>query len=82
MEQPDAGDVIQGTGGLRKLRFGDGRRGKGKRGGLRIIYFHWQAGAQFWLLTLYDKGEVVDLTQAQRKMLRDMVKREIGLRSR
>ena len=81
MEQPDAGDVIQGAGGLRKLRFGDGRRGKGKRGGLRVIYFHWQEGSQFWLFTLYDKDEVADLTQAQRRALRDMVKTEIGLRS-
>lgn len=37
-KNPEAGDVIQGTGGLRKLRFGDPRRGKGKRGGLRVIY--------------------------------------------
>ena len=81
MEQPHAGDVIQGTGGLRKLRFGDGRRGKGKRGGLRIIYFHWQEGAQFWLFTLYDKGEVADLTQAQRRALRDLVKTETSRRS-
>jgi len=38
MQRPDAGDVIKGTGGLRKLRFADRRRGKGKRGGLRVIY--------------------------------------------
>jgi len=36
---PKAGDVIAGTGGLRKLRFGDPKRGKGKRGGLRVIYY-------------------------------------------
>jgi hypothetical protein len=39
MKSPDAGDVIEGTGGLRKLRFADLRRGKGKRGGLRVIYY-------------------------------------------
>jgi len=39
MLNPEAGDVIQGTGGLRKLRFADSRRNKGKRGGLRIIYY-------------------------------------------
>lgn len=39
MRAPEAGVVIQGTGGLRKLRFADERRGKGKRGGLRVIYF-------------------------------------------
>jgi hypothetical protein len=37
MTNPAAGDVIEGTGGLRKLRFGDSRRSKGKRGGLRVI---------------------------------------------
>ena len=39
MLQPEAGDSIPGTGGLRKLRFADARRGKGKRGGLRVIYY-------------------------------------------
>jgi len=39
VENPQAGDVIRNTGGRRKLRFGDPRRGKGKRGGLRIVYF-------------------------------------------
>ena len=41
MLNPVAGVVIPGTGGLRKLRFGDERRGKGKRGGLRVIYYWW-----------------------------------------
>ena len=39
MKHPEAGDAIQGAGGLRKLRFADARRGKGKRGGLRVIYY-------------------------------------------
>jgi len=39
MQNPEAGDVIKGTGGLRKIRFADKRRGKGKRGGLRVIYY-------------------------------------------
>ena len=39
MANPEAGDVIEGTGGLRKLRQADPRRGKGKRGGLRVIYY-------------------------------------------
>ena len=44
MQNPLAGDVIEGTGGLRKLRQPDPRRGKGKRGGLRIIYYWWLGG--------------------------------------
>jgi len=42
MQSPNAGAAIEGTGGLRKLRFADMRRGKGKRGGLRVIYFWWE----------------------------------------
>ncbi len=58
MKDPEAGDVIEGPGGLRKLRFADARRGKGKRGGLRVIYYWWSAGVQFWLYALYDKDEM------------------------
>ena len=42
---PEAGDVMPGTGGFRKLRWADRRRGKGKRGGLRVIYYHLSADA-------------------------------------
>ena len=78
---PEAGDVIVGTGGLRKLRQADPRRGKGKRGGLRVIYFWWEAGRQFWLFTLYDKDEASDLTPSQRKLLKEMIKAELRTRS-
>jgi hypothetical protein len=77
MEAPEAGDEIPGTGGLRKLRFGDKRRGKGKRGGLRVIYYWWETGGQFWLFTLYDKDEVDDLTATERAALKKMVKVEL-----
>jgi hypothetical protein len=45
MSNPEAGRVIQGTGGLRKVRVPDPRRGKGKRGGLRVIYYWWLDGS-------------------------------------
>jgi hypothetical protein len=80
MADPGAGDVIQSTGGLRKMRFADARRGKGKRGGLRVVYFWWSAGMQFWLYTLYDKDELTDLTSGQRGILRDMLKAELEAR--
>ena len=54
---PEAGDVMPGTGGFRKLRWADRRRGKGKRGGLRAIYYYLSADAQIWLITLHDKGK-------------------------
>ena len=80
MENPEAGDVIEGTGGLRKLRHADPRRGKGKRGGLRVIYFWWEAGRQLWLYTLYDKDEMEDLSARDKKALKDMLKRELEAR--
>ena len=80
MRNPEAGDVIEGTGGLRKLRFGDARRGKGKRGGLRVIYYWWSAGRQFWLFTLYDKDEADDLTAREKKLLKDLLKAELEAR--
>jgi hypothetical protein len=55
------------------MRFADARRGKGKRGGLRVIYYWWDSGMQFWLFTLYDKDEMPDLTPLQRKALKAMI---------
>lgn len=80
MKQPEAGDLIPETGGLRKLRFADARRGKGKRGGLRVIYYWWDVGLQFWLFTVYDKDEMDDLTPQQRKTLKAMIKTELDAR--
>jgi hypothetical protein len=75
------GDVIQGTGGLRKVRFMDVRRNKGKRGGLRVIYYFWLGGAQFWLFTLYGKGEQDDLSFAQKKLLKQLLDAELKART-
>lgn len=80
MLNPEAGALIPGSGGLRKLRFPDERRGKGKRGGLRMIYYWWDAGLQFWLFTIYDKNETSDLTKAQRETLKQMIKHELEAR--
>ena len=80
MLDPAAGEIIQGAGGLRKMRFADERRGKGKRGGLRVIYYWWDSGSQFWLFTVYDKNEMTDLTANQREALSDMIKHELEAR--
>lgn len=80
MADPEAGDTIPDTGGLRKLRFADARRGKGKRGGLRVIYYWWDTGSQFWLFTVYDKDEMSDLTPAQRKTMKSLIKAELQAR--
>jgi hypothetical protein len=76
-EEPEAGDVITGTGGLRKLRHGDVKRGKGKRGGLRIIYYWWEPKKQFWLFTIYDKDELNDLSPKEKAMLKTLLKKEL-----
>lgn len=80
LKNPEAGDVIEGTGGLRKLRHGDSRRGKGKRGGLRVIYYWWDGGRQFWLFTLYDKDEMQNLSAEEKKLLKAMLKAELEAR--
>lgn len=80
VKNPEAGEVIEGTGGLRKLRHADFRRGKGKRSGLRVIYFWWDSGRQFWLYTLYDKDEMGDLSAKSKKALKEMLKFELEAR--
>ena len=77
LKNPEAGDVITGTGGLRKVRHGDASRGKGKRGGLRIIYYWWEPKRQFWLFTLYDKDELDDLSPKEKAELKTLLKQEL-----
>lgn len=55
MQRPDAGQVIPGTGGVRKLRWA--ATGMGKRGGLRIIYFWRVSASEIWMLTIYSKSQ-------------------------
>lgn len=80
MANPGAGDLIEGTGGLRKVRFGDARRGKGRRGGLRVIYYYWTGGPEFWMFTLFDKDEMSDVTPKQRAALKELLKGELKMR--
>lgn len=68
IEQPLAGDVIQGTGGLRKVRWSV--KGKGKRGGVRTIYLYVTERGHIHLLTIYAKNEMEDLTPTQKKVLK------------
>jgi putative transcriptional regulator len=55
------------------VRFADERRQKGKRGGIRVIYYRWFDGAQFWLFTLYGKDVQDDLSAAQKKVLKSLL---------
>lgn len=73
LRHPECGDVIQHTGGLRKVRFADPRRQKGKRGGIRVIYYWYVEKSHFLLFTLYDKNQQDDLTTPQRDILRQLL---------
>jgi hypothetical protein len=68
---PEAGDLIPGTGGLRKIRMA--ARGHGKRGGARVIYYYFASAAQIALLLAYAKNEAEDLTAAQKKVLKEVI---------
>lgn len=64
---PEAGDVIQGTGGVRKLRWG--KAGSGKRGGARVIYFYYRPDCPLYLLLAYAKAQASDLTPDEKKIV-------------
>ena len=68
--RPDAGDLIPGSGGVRKLRWA--AKGKGKQGGARIIYLYVVVAARIYLLRCYSKNEKTDLTQHEKKQLRQL----------
>ena len=78
---PELGDLMPGTGGFRKMRWADARRGKGRRGGLRIIYYHFASDRQIWLMTLYGKNEASDLTSQQKKALKVSIEKELAARA-
>lgn len=69
--RPEAGDLIRGSGGLRKIRWR--APGTGKRGGLRVIYYWDVPDDTFFMLVAYKKAKQEDLTQEQIKMLRRLV---------
>ena len=69
MENPNAGDVMPGCGGLRKIRTADPKRAKGKRGGARVIYLHVPLAKRFSLRDVYGKDEKDDLSAAEKKQL-------------
>ena len=70
VDHPDAGDVIPGSGGIRKLRWA--AKGKGKRGGARIIYLYLVVAARIYLMRCYAKNVKTDLTADEKKQLRQI----------
>jgi len=72
LASPDAGDVISGGSGLRKLRWS--AQGRGKRGGARVIYYRHVPGERIYLIYAYAKNVRTDLTHEQIKMLSQLMK--------
>lgn len=73
MANPEEGDLIPGSGGLRKLRWK--RKGMGKRGGMRVIYFVRYRPNEFWLLTLYAKAKEENVPAHILRRLKEAFKR-------
>lgn len=74
MANPENGDIIRGSGGLRKLRWAGS--GRGKRGGLRIIYYWHASGSVILLLLAYPKNEQENLSPTQLKLLKTIIETE------
>ena len=76
-EFPQSGDLMQGTGGVRKLRWA--REGKGKSSGVRVIYYFHSEHMPLYLLTLFAKNERANLSMAERNELAQLVKKLIDV---
>lgn len=74
LENPKWGDAISHTGGLRKIRIPMGNKGKGKRGGARVIYVDVDVKETIYLINVYSKDEKTDLTPHEKKALKAVAK--------
>jgi hypothetical protein len=80
-KNPEAGEIIQGTGGFRNVRWADPRTGQGRRGGLRVIYYYFEQDMEIRLLTLYGKDEPADLTPKEKRLLKAAIDEETRQRA-
>ncbi|HJA02134.1 MAG TPA: type II toxin-antitoxin system RelE/ParE family toxin [Candidatus Gallimonas gallistercoris] len=71
LADPKAGDVMQGTGGVRKMRFAFEHRGKS--GGVRVIYVDFEVYEKIYLLTAYTKNEKDNLTKKERSEIKQLI---------
>ncbi len=75
VRDPEAGAVIRGTGGIRKIRWAP--KGRGKSGGTRVIYYWYRPGETILMLLAYSKNRQQELTSGQRRTLRHVVEEEL-----
>ena len=70
-EDPTAGSVVRGSGGVRKVRWT--QQGRGKSGGARIIYFNRLANGEIWLLTIYAKGDRSTIPAHELRVIKETI---------
>ena len=73
-QNPEAGSVVPGSGGVRKVRWA--QKGIGKSGGARIIYFNRLENGEIWLLTLYTKSDRSTIPAHELKMIKEAIERD------
>jgi len=73
--RPESGDIIKGSGGIRKLRWAGS--GRGKRGGIRVIYYYITEEEQIYMLYAYPKSKKENLTADQLKQLKQLVEEQL-----
>jgi hypothetical protein len=74
--RPESGDIIKGSGGIRKLRWAGS--GRGKRGGIRVVYYYITEDEQIYMLHAYSKSKKDDLTADQLKQLKQLVEEQLS----
>jgi hypothetical protein len=74
VDNPDAGDVMAGTGGVRKVRFAPPSRHTGKSGAFRVAYAYFRLGQTVYLLTIFAKNEQENFTAAQKAKFKTLMK--------
>lgn len=74
--RPESGDIIKGSGGIRKLRWAGS--GRGKRGGIRVIYYYFTKDEQIYMLYAYPKSKKDDLTADQLEQLKQLVEEQLS----
>ena len=74
LQKPDAGDIVRGSGGVRKVRWA--KSGQGKSGGLRAIYYWKKSDHEIWMLTLYSKSERASISAHTLKQIAEVIEYE------